>query len=82
MSGRALTRHALRRWLLANGFEEVAGRRDGHRRFAHPKGVTLSVAWHGKTELSQKHVGMMLRTLAAAGFDREKVRKELLGDGQ
>lgn len=83
MASRALTRYALRRWLLANGFEEVVGRRDGHRKFTHRgRGLNVVVVWHGRTDLTKKHIGMLIRDLTAAGFDRETIRKELLGSGQ
>jgi len=34
------------------------------------------VPGHGPKDLTKKHVGMILRALESAGFDRAKVRRE------
>ena len=74
----ALSKRTLVRWLLAHGFRfsEVPRRASSHRRFRHTR-TTVTVADHGRPELSSKHVGMLLRELERAGFDREQVRREL-----
>jgi predicted RNA binding protein YcfA (HicA-like mRNA interferase family) len=72
-----VTRRALTAWLSDHGFVELAGKATSHRRFRHESGVVITVAGHGKQNLSQKHVGMIVRQLEAAGFDRETVRREL-----
>jgi predicted RNA binding protein YcfA (HicA-like mRNA interferase family) len=72
----ALSKRTLVRWLLAHGFTEVPRRATGHRRFRQAQ-TTITVADHGRPELSTKHAGMLLRELERAGFDREQVRREL-----
>lgn len=72
----ALSKRTLVRWLLAHGFTEVPRRASSHRRFRHNR-TTVTVADHGRPELSSKHVGMLLRELERAGFNREQVRREL-----
>ena len=36
----------------------------------------VTVPGHGPKDLTKKHVGMILRALESAGFDRAKVRRE------
>jgi predicted RNA binding protein YcfA (HicA-like mRNA interferase family) len=72
-----VTRRALTAWLSDHGFAELGGRATSHRRFRHESGVVITVPGHGKQNLSQKHVGMIVRQLEAAGFDRDTVRREL-----
>jgi predicted RNA binding protein YcfA (HicA-like mRNA interferase family) len=72
----ALSKRTLVRWLLAHGFTEVPRHASSHRRFRQTR-TTVTVADHGRAELSSKHVGMLLRELERAGFDREQVRREL-----
>lgn len=74
-----VTRDQLIRWLQRNDFEEQPGGKTSHRQFAHRKtGVKIMVPGHGPTDLTKKHFGMILRALAAAGFDRAQVRQEIL----
>jgi predicted RNA binding protein YcfA (HicA-like mRNA interferase family) len=72
-----VTRRALTAWLLAHGFTELAGRATSHRRFRHESGVVITVPEHGGQNISQKHLGMIVRQLEASGFDRDSVRGEL-----
>ena len=72
-----VTRRALAAWLTDHGFAELGGKATSHRRFRHASGVVITVPGHGKENLSQKHVGMIVRQLEAAGFDRDTVRRDL-----
>jgi len=72
----ALSKRTLVRWLFAHGFTEVPRGATSHRRFRRAQ-TTITVADHGRPELSAKHAGMLLRELERAGFDREQVRREL-----
>ena len=71
-----VTRRALAAWLI-DGFWELGGKATSHRRFRHEAGVVITVPGHGKQNLGQKHVRMIVRQLEAAGFDRETVRRDL-----
>ena len=70
-----VTRRALAAWLTDHDFAELGGKATGHRRFRHESGVVITVPGHGKQNLSHKHVGMIVRQLEAAGFDRDTVRR-------
>jgi predicted RNA binding protein YcfA (HicA-like mRNA interferase family) len=72
-----VTRRALTSWLTEHGFNELAGKATSHRRFRHESGVVITLPGHGRQNLSQKHVGMIVRQLEAAGFDRDTVRRDL-----
>jgi predicted RNA binding protein YcfA (HicA-like mRNA interferase family) len=72
-----VTRRTLTAWLLGHGFTELGGKATSHRRFRHETGVVITVPGHGAQNLSQKHVGMIVRQLEACGFDRETVRHDL-----
>ena len=72
-----VTRRALTAWLLNHGFTELGGKATSHRRFRHESGVVITVPGHGRQNLSQKHIGMIVRQLEAAGFDRDTVRRDL-----
>jgi predicted RNA binding protein YcfA (HicA-like mRNA interferase family) len=72
-----ITRRALTAWLLDHGFTELGGKATSHRRFRHESGVVITVPGHGRQNLSQKHVGMIMRQLEASGFDRDTVRRDL-----
>ena len=75
-----LDRRALVRWLLAHKFNEAVAKAGGHRKFVHaPTGVAVTVAAHGPQDITKKHVGMIIRQLVAAGFDRDALRRDLLG---
>ena len=75
-----VTRKALTAWLTHHGFAELSGKASSHRRFRHESGVVITVPGHGRQNLSQKHVGMIVRQLEAAGFDRDMVRRDLNAD--
>lgn len=70
-------RRTLIRWLLAHGFTEARVKASGHRKFVHGSGVAVTVLGHGPQDLTKKHIGMLVRQLESAGFDRERVRREL-----
>ena len=72
-----VTRRALTAWLGDHGFTELGGKSTGHRRFRHESGVVITVPGHGRQNLSQKHVGMIVRQLGPPGFDRDTVRRDL-----
>ena len=72
-----MTRRELESWLRAHGFEELAGGKTSHRQFRSATGVKISVPGHGPQELTRKHLGMIVRQLAAAGFDRDVIRRDL-----
>jgi predicted RNA binding protein YcfA (HicA-like mRNA interferase family) len=74
----SVERDAVVSWLLAHGFVERRGRATSHRQFIRD-GVLVTVVGHGPKDLSKKHLGMLLRQLARAGFDRAQVRRELGG---
>lgn len=72
-----VTRRALTAWLVGHGFTERGGKATSHRRFRHESRVVTTVPGHGRHNLSQKHVGMIVRQLEDAGFDRDTVRRDL-----
>ncbi len=72
-----VTRRALTSWLIDHGFTELGGKATSHRRFRHESGLVITVPGHGRENLSQKHLGMIVRQLETAGFDRETVRRDL-----
>jgi predicted RNA binding protein YcfA (HicA-like mRNA interferase family) len=71
------TRRRLEAWLLANGFSRLKGKMTGHLQFERD-GVKITVPGHGPQDLSKKHLGLIVRALVAAGFERERLRRELL----
>jgi predicted RNA binding protein YcfA (HicA-like mRNA interferase family) len=73
---REVTRRRLERWLLDHGFVELPGKATGHRQFVRDS-VKITVPGHGPQDLTKKHVALVVRQLAAAGFDKEAVRREL-----
>ncbi len=74
-----VTRRQMEAWLLKNGFRALKGGMTGHAQYEGPGGVKITLPGHGPQDLTKKHVALILRTLAAAGFDRERVRRELAG---
>ncbi len=66
----------MERWLLGTGFTLRAGKRTSHRQF-RGHGVTVTLPGHGPPDLTKKRVGMIMRTLEAAGFERAAVLGEL-----
>jgi predicted RNA binding protein YcfA (HicA-like mRNA interferase family) len=71
-----VTRRRLERWLREHGFAELASKKTGHRQFGRGS-VKITVPGHGPQDLTKKHVALIVRKLAAAGFDKETVRREL-----
>ena len=71
-----VTRRQMERWLLGNGFVPKAGKKTSHRQF-EGHGVTVTLPGHGPPDLTKKHVGMIMRKLEAAGFERTAVLLEL-----
>lgn len=70
-----VTRRDVERWLLDHGFTELPGRATGHRQFVR-EGVKVTLPGHGPQDLTKKHVGMLLRQLQTAGFDRGAVKRD------
>jgi len=74
----ALTKQKLVKWLLKNDFQQLPSKQTSHRRYRHkPTGVVITIPMHGRPELSKKHLGMLLRQLEEAGFNKEQTRVEL-----
>ena len=73
---REVTRRRLERWLFDHGFVELPGKASGHRQFVRG-GLKITVSGHGPQDLTKKNVALILRQLAAAGFEKEAVRREL-----
>jgi predicted RNA binding protein YcfA (HicA-like mRNA interferase family) len=71
-----VTRQQMERWLLHHGFVLKAGGRTSHRQF-QGHGVTVTLPGHGPADLTKKHVGMIVRRLEQAGFDRAALLAEL-----
>jgi predicted RNA binding protein YcfA (HicA-like mRNA interferase family) len=71
-----VTRRRLERWLRDHGFVELTSRKTGHRHFALGS-LKITVPGHGPQDLTKKHVALIVRQLAGAGFDKETVRREL-----
>ena len=71
-----VTRREMETWLLSNGFRKLKGGMTGHLQYEGP-GVKITLPGHGPQDLTKKHVALILRALTAAGFDRERVRREL-----
>lgn len=73
-----VTRRDVERWLLDHGFVELRGKKTSHRQFERD-GVKIALPGHGPQDLTKKHVGLIVRQLVAAGFDRAGVLRELRG---
>jgi predicted RNA binding protein YcfA (HicA-like mRNA interferase family) len=73
-----VTRRQMERWLLGHGFTLKPGKRTSHRQF-QGHGVTVTLPGHGPPDLTKKHVGMILRKLVEAGFERADVLADLKG---
>ena len=70
-----MTRMDLEKWLLRNNFTQTSAGKTSHKQFVLGS-CKVTVPGHGPKDLSKKHVGMILRALESAGFDRAKVRRE------
>ena len=74
----ALSKKKLTGWLLSNGFVQVPVRGTSHTKYKHAdSGIAVTIPMHARKELSKKHIGMIIRELERAGFDRAQVRREL-----
>ncbi len=71
-----VTRREMETWLLGNGFRKLKGGMTGHVQYEGP-GVKITLPGHGPQDLTKKHVALIVRALVGAGFDRERVRREL-----
>ena len=67
-----VTRRQLEMWLLNHGFRRLKGGMSGHAQYEGP-GSRSPAPGHGPQDLTKKHVALVIRTLTAAGFDREQV---------
>jgi predicted RNA binding protein YcfA (HicA-like mRNA interferase family) len=77
---RQVTRRQMEAWLLDNGFRRLKGGMSGHVQYEYEsRGVKITLPGHGPQDLTKKHVSLILRSLDGAGFDRERVRRELSG---
>jgi predicted RNA binding protein YcfA (HicA-like mRNA interferase family) len=70
-----VSRVTVERWLLSRGFVLRAGGKTSHRHFVRA-GVVITLPGHGPQDLTKKHVGMIIRQLERAGFDRAEVRRD------
>lgn len=73
---RQLDKRTVARWLLNNGFVELQSKASGHRHFKAANGVKITLLAHGPTDLTKKHVGLLLRQIEHAGFDKGEVRRQ------
>jgi predicted RNA binding protein YcfA (HicA-like mRNA interferase family) len=71
-----VTRRQMERWLLGNGFALKPGKKSSHRQF-QGHGITVTLPGHGPADLTKKHVGMILRRLEEAGFERATIIEDL-----
>jgi predicted RNA binding protein YcfA (HicA-like mRNA interferase family) len=71
-----VTRRQMETWLLDNGFRRLKGGMSGHVQY-EGRGIKITLPGHGPQDLTKKHVALILRSLEGAGFDRERVRREL-----
>ena len=70
-----MTRMDLEKWLLRHDFTQAPAGKTSHKQFVRGS-AKVTVPGHGSKDLSKKHVGLILRQLAAAGFDRTQVRRD------
>jgi predicted RNA binding protein YcfA (HicA-like mRNA interferase family) len=71
-----VSRRAMERWLQDHGFTRAPGKKTSHVFFVR-EGVKVTLPGHGPQDLTKKHVALILRQLAVAGFDKERIRQEL-----
>jgi predicted RNA binding protein YcfA (HicA-like mRNA interferase family) len=64
----AVTKRGLVRWLVQNGFRELPRKRTSHRAFERD-GLKIMVQDHRRSDLSQKHLGMLRRQLKTIGLE-------------
>ena len=73
-----VTRREMERWLVDHGFRMLPGKKTSHRQY-DGHGIKIALPGHGPQDLTKKHVGLIVRQLVAAGFDRAQVLTELKG---
>lgn len=73
-----MKRKELIRWLKDNGFEQAPGKAGGHLHFVK-EGVKVTVAGHGKADVSAKHLALLARHLSAAGLGDAAALKRAWG---
>ena len=73
---RQVTRREMARWLEAHGFVRQPGKATGHQQYAGPD-VKITLPGHCPLDLTKKHVALIIRALERAGFDREKIGRDL-----
>ena len=73
-----VTRREMQAWLLDHGFQELPGKKTSHRQY-EGHGIKITLPGHGPQDLTKKHVALIVRQLAAAGFDRAEVLRDLKG---
>jgi predicted RNA binding protein YcfA (HicA-like mRNA interferase family) len=66
----------MERWLVSNGFALKPGKKTSHRQF-QGHGITVTLPGHGPADLTKKHVGIILRRLEEAGFERATILEDL-----
>jgi predicted RNA binding protein YcfA (HicA-like mRNA interferase family) len=71
-----VSRRDMERWLRDHAFTLVPGKKTGHVFYVR-EGVKVTLPGHGPQDLTKKHVGLILRQLEAAGFDKDEIRREL-----
>ena len=71
-----VTRRQMERWLVSNGFALKPGKKTSHRQF-QGHGITVTLPGHGPADLTKKHVGIILRRLEEAGFERATILEDL-----
>jgi hypothetical protein len=71
-----VTRRRPERWLLRHGFALQAGGKSSHGQ-SRGRGVTVTLPGDGPADLTERHVGMIVRLLERAGFDRAALLDEL-----
>ena len=71
-----VSRRDMERWLRDHAFTLAPGKKTGHVFYVRD-GVKVTLPGHGPQDLTKKHVGLILRQLEAAGFDKDQIRREL-----
>jgi predicted RNA binding protein YcfA (HicA-like mRNA interferase family) len=65
-----VNRRDVERWLLANGFEKLAGKASGHLQFFNGN-IKVTLPGHGPQDLTKKHAAMLRRQLRTYGLNPE-----------
>lgn len=73
-----ITRRLVERWLTDHGFEKLQVGGTGHINYSDGRfKITLSA--HGRSELTRKTVGIIVRELERAGYPKRQVLSEFRG---